>query len=969
MLSPLSLNLTTMVPEPTDPLLNVWRMQWNAQAMLQGPAGLANIFNTNIFYPYPLTLAYSEHFLLLSAQALPFLLLPDSHLVGLNLSVLLTFVLSGYGMYLLITAWSGNRWAGLLAGLLFAFSPQRFGQLNHLELLVTQWLPLALLALHWTLTRPGRRYAALFILFFNLQALSNFHFTLNLALACALLALLYALTGRIRWRPGLWVAGLLSVGITLLLNWPIWRMYLRFSDVMGAVRTPGEVRIYSAALTDYLTAIPYNLLYGWTFGRWPLAGHQVQPLMPFGLVGSLLALLALILITFYVLRRFSWFSSAWPRARGTNSHLLLTPYFPPSGLFLFLMTLLGLLLSFGLNENALGPSLAPLLAYSPYGWLYEQVTIFQGIRVPGRYSILVLIGLVGLAGWGVAWLFDRVSESRPSPPTPLPQKEGSGVSAGLRVNRAKPYRGVLFGLGLASLILLEAWSAPLVGPEFPAGANLPPVYDWLRRETPAEAVVLELPFQGPSEFLYEYYASHHWRRLVNGGTGFTPPVYKALRQSFNTFPDAASLDAVQQLGVDFVVLHPAAYGPEAWSRILDDLPRYLPQFEAVQQVGDDFVVRLAEPACAPDPEQISVSLAPAELDGIANAVAVTYYNAGPAAFVAEVNRVSHLTFTAGPDKNFTEPLLTPAGGSQTVTVPLPDDQPGSAVSGAWLATLDRVVATVEPETPTPEVSGAWQPLGLAFSDGPQLAAIQLHPAQPAPCGHLTVGLAWQGGRPEDTAIVQLLDPFGRLVVEDKAQPWQTGATEELRQLSLVGALPPGRYGLRVRVFGPDGQERPPMTGEGVPIPPDQLPPLPVTIHPPEVPESVAADGVTFGQTIRLLESGVAQRELRPGEWLRLNLTWQATGPLERDLTVFTQLLGPDGQVWGQQDNQPGGGWYSTSLWRPDRPVPDAYAFPLRAGAPPGSYRVIVGWYDSVTQERLLTASGADFVEIGPVTVP
>src|SRR5690606_4504378 len=136
------------------------------------------------------------------------------------------------------------------------------------------------------------------------------------------------------------------------------------------------------------------------------------------------------------------------------------------------------------------------------------------------------------------------------------------------------------------------------------------------------------------------------------------------------------------------------------------------------------------------------------------------------------------------DKNFTEPLLTPAGGSQTVTVPLPDDQPGSAVSGAWLATLDRVVATVEPETPTPEVSGAWQPLGLAFSDGPQLAAIQLHPAQPAPCGHLTVGLAWQGGRPEDTAIVQLLDPFGRMVVEDKAQPWQTGATEELRQLSL-----------------------------------------------------------------------------------------------------------------------------------------------------------------------------------------
>ncbi|MCB0197450.1 MAG: hypothetical protein KDJ65_36220, partial [Anaerolineae bacterium] len=34
MLYPLSLHLMTMVPEPTDPLLNAWRMQWNAHALL-----------------------------------------------------------------------------------------------------------------------------------------------------------------------------------------------------------------------------------------------------------------------------------------------------------------------------------------------------------------------------------------------------------------------------------------------------------------------------------------------------------------------------------------------------------------------------------------------------------------------------------------------------------------------------------------------------------------------------------------------------------------------------------------------------------------------------------------------------------------------------------------------------------------------------------------------------------------------
>ena len=210
-----------MVPEPTDPLLNVWRMQWNIHALLGGPAEAANIFDTNIFYPFPLTLAYSEHFLMITMQALPLLLIADSHLLGLNVSVLLTFILSGYAMYLLVTDWTGSRWAGVVAGILFSFSPQRFGQLNHLELLITQWLPLTLLTLHWTLTRAGWRYPALFMLFFNLQALSGFHFGLNLTIACLLLAVVYFFAGRIYWRRVLWGAGILSILVTLLLNWPI----------------------------------------------------------------------------------------------------------------------------------------------------------------------------------------------------------------------------------------------------------------------------------------------------------------------------------------------------------------------------------------------------------------------------------------------------------------------------------------------------------------------------------------------------------------------------------------------------------------------------------------------------------------------------------------------------------------------------------------------------------------------------
>jgi len=961
MLYPLSIYITRMVPEPTDPLLNVWRMQWNARAFLSGPAAVANLFDANIFYPFPLTLAYSEHFLMMSAQMLPFLILADSHMVGLNLAVLLTFILSGYGMYLLISAWTANRWAGLVAGVLFAFSPNRFGQLNHLELLVTEWMPLALLALHWTLTRPGRRYPLLFILFFNLQALSGFHYALNLTIACALLALVYSLSGRTRWRPGLWLAAALSVGVTLLLNWPVWRMYLRFSDVMGAVRTPGEVRVYSAALTDYFTAIPYNLLYGWTFGHWPAEGHQFQPLMPFGLTGLLLTLTALIFLlyvlrfTFYV-SRFTFYA---PRSSVSN-------YRPPTTLFLILLTLLALLFSFGLNENALGPGLAPLLKYSPYTWLYEHVPIFRGIRAPGRYGILVVIGLVGLAGWGAAWLLQPANRRRqgltqatvgPSsflPPTWL----GRGGASTL-------------AFGLIGLILLEAWSAPLAGPTFPAGHDIPPIYRWLSRETPAEAVALELPFEGASEFLYEYYSSYHWRRLANGGTGFTPPAYKELRQWFNRFPDPRSVDLIQQLGIDYVILHQDAYAPEDWQRLLADLPLYLPAIEQVEQVGNDLVLRIAQPLCRPEAGQVSVALNPAELDGLP-AVAVRYDNGGPAAFVADVRQVSRLEFAGSSAKNFTEPLAAPAGEAQAVVVPVPA---GAELRGAWLASLNRAVpaggqAGDSEAEAVQSIDGPAQRLGLKFADGPRLAAYQISSASSA-CGALALALQWEGGQPNDRALVQLLDPFGRVVAEDEARPWDEDDSIDLRRLPLAGSLPGGRYSLRVYVRNGEGQERMPVTDEGVTIPTDQIPPLPVIIQPQL--DMAAVDelqpvSATFGNGIILTGLDLAGAQLEPGDWLRFALVWQTDRPLDQDWTVFTQLLGPDGQVWGQRDNRPGGGWYGTSLWPPGRPVADHYAFQIRPDAPPGAYRLIVGWYHGETQERVPLAGGGDFVEVATVQV-
>jgi hypothetical protein len=224
--------------------------------------------------------------------------------------------------------------------------------------------------------------------------------------------------------------------------------------------------------------------------------------------------------------------------------------------------------------------------------------------------------------------------------------------------------------------------------------------------------------------------------------------------------------------------------------------------------------------------------------------------------------------------------------------------------------------------------------------------------------------------------VQLLDPFGRVVVERVAQPRLEPDREivDIRTLALPGSVPAGRYGLRVYVYSAAGQERLPVTEEGVTIPTNQIPPLPLIIHPAPVtlPEHIEATQPLVGQAIRLRGSQLPQTEVAAGDWLRFTLVWQAEQLLDTDLTVFTQLLGPDGQVWGQHDNQPKGGWYGTSLWLPGKPVTDDYVFQIDPAAPAGEYRLIAGMYDNTTLQRLpvQTAGGAsgDFVEIGTVRV-
>jgi len=109
---PLIFNLASAVPNDIgDPLLNTWILAWDIHALLANPL---NLFQANIFYPLPNTLAYSEHLFSSALLAAPLQLITGEPVVTYNVSLLLTFPLAAFGMYLLakhLTGIDGRRLA------------------------------------------------------------------------------------------------------------------------------------------------------------------------------------------------------------------------------------------------------------------------------------------------------------------------------------------------------------------------------------------------------------------------------------------------------------------------------------------------------------------------------------------------------------------------------------------------------------------------------------------------------------------------------------------------------------------------------------------------------------------------------------------------------------------------------------------------------------------------------------------
>src|SRR3954451_8789854 len=177
---PLAVAPNTTVGQHGDAFFSVWRLAWVAHQLRANPL---HLFDANIFYPEPRTLAYSDAMLLPATVLAPFHWAGARPIVLYNVFLLSTFVLNGLAAYVLVYRLVGSYVAGLLAGVIFAFSPYRFEHFDHLEMQLSFWIPLAVLAWHRAVERQTTRDCLLVSAAVAAQILSCIYYALFLITA------------------------------------------------------------------------------------------------------------------------------------------------------------------------------------------------------------------------------------------------------------------------------------------------------------------------------------------------------------------------------------------------------------------------------------------------------------------------------------------------------------------------------------------------------------------------------------------------------------------------------------------------------------------------------------------------------------------------------------------------------------------------------------------------------------------
>ncbi len=530
---PLSLHPTRVLPDSADGVVFAWGVSWIAHQIGQDPGRL---LRANVFHPDPLALAYSEPLVAEGLLAWPLWALSGNDALTYNLLFVITLALGGWTMFLLAREVTGQGGAAFLAGLVFSFTTANYDSAARIQIVSSQWTPLALFFLVRALRHGRLRDGLGFGLAFALQGLACKYYELFFATLLTV-SVPFFWWAAPRPRRAAWVslAGGVALAAALLLPFDLAQQ--RHLGRIDAVREASQ----PARAASLRQALAGNWIYGRAAG---LSATRYDDRYFPGLLPLPLAAGGLLLSVPRVRRRLGLSSADGQR--------LALPFLVFGAAALVL---------------ALGETL-PGGVPGPFRLLDEYVPGYAQTRVPSRFLMFARLALALFVAVAMAALVTRL------------RRAGRWVVAGLAV-----------------LLPLEHLSAPLSTWPVSSGPRVPQVYEWLATLGREGGPILEFPPHPPRlrrwESFWQHFATRHWLPLINGFASYYPPHYEFVYNELLELPSQRSLAVLDALGADYVVLHPRLprdpEGERAVRRFERRLPGFLDRLTLVRAFGDGAV--------------------------------------------------------------------------------------------------------------------------------------------------------------------------------------------------------------------------------------------------------------------------------------------------------------------------------------------------------------------------------------------
>jgi hypothetical protein len=507
---PLISNMHGYLSDLGDPALNASILHHNYQVIRNLDFG--NYFTTNAFYPYKDTLLFSETLLSTSLLSYPIFFFTNDIVFTYNIILFLSFFFSALAAYFLSKYYTKNALASIFAGLIFGFGMFRFGQLGHLQILTAYFIPLSILYFEKLLEKSNFKNTFLFSLFFILNAHGSLYHMVMVTLVLGLVFLIRVIQNKNIFTKRLFGLLLLSIAFITIFVGPVYYRYYQFSKEYNVKREISENVLYSSDITSVIAAPSSNYLYGENCGFLErFTKHTLRCYEKILFPG--LTVLILVLSCFWYFFKRKIFDSIIQR----------------KDIFLYgVLSITSFIFAFGpffkiFNRNTGIPL--------PYYLVYYLFPPAQGIRVPGRWNLILFLTFGVLSSFTIAFVLKRFQSYKVK---------------------------VFVVIILLTLIGFENFSAPLAFkkvPDFKNGA-----FDYIRTNNEIN-VLAQLPLwtkeNGKLELdsIAMLNSTYHGKKIINGYSGFNPERRELFSQNIDkTFPAEESISELKKLDVNAILV-------------------------------------------------------------------------------------------------------------------------------------------------------------------------------------------------------------------------------------------------------------------------------------------------------------------------------------------------------------------------------------------------------------------------------